>query len=97
MSTVTRAGLAEQIYTQVGLSRIESVAFLETVLETMARALESGDSVKISGFGTFMLRRKGRRSGRNPKTGMEIPILPRSVIVFRPSQILRARANGARE
>ncbi|MBB3882695.1 integration host factor subunit alpha [Acetobacter oeni] len=97
MSTVTRASLAEQIYTQVGLSRTESVAFLETVLETMAKALEAGDSVKISGFGTFMVRRKGRRSGRNPKTGVEIPILPRSVIVFRPSQILRSRANGGQE
>ncbi|NHO34168.1 integration host factor subunit alpha [Acetobacter fallax] len=97
MSTVTRASLAEQIYTQVGLSRIESVTFLETVLETMAKALESGESVKISGFGTFMVRRKGRRSGRNPKTGVEMPILPRSVIVFRPSQILRARTNGGKE
>lgn len=95
MSTVTRATLAEQIYTQVGLSRSESVAFLESVLEAMARTLENGESVKISGFGTFMVRRKGRRSGRNPKTGVEIPILPRSVIVFRPSQILRARANGS--
>ncbi|NHN89733.1 integration host factor subunit alpha [Acetobacter conturbans] len=93
MSTVTRASLAEQIYTQVGLSRSESVALLEAVLETMAAALESGESVKISGFGTFMVRRKGRRSGRNPKTGVEIPILPRSVISFRPSQILRGRAN----
>lgn len=94
MSTVTRATLAEQIYTQVGLSRNESVALLETVLETMIGALESGESVKISGFGTFMVRQKGERSGRNPKTGIEIPILPRSVISFRPSQILRARVNG---
>ncbi|MFT8719073.1 integration host factor subunit alpha [Acetobacter sp.] len=94
MTTVTRASLAEQIYTQVGLSRSESVALLEAVLETMSSALESGESVKISGFGTFMVRRKGRRSGRNPKTGVEIPILPRSVISFRPSQILRSRVNG---
>ncbi|GBQ26137.1 integration host factor DNA-binding subunit alpha [Acetobacter estunensis NRIC 0472] len=97
MSTVTRASLAEKIHTQVGLSRSESIDLLEAVLETMAATLESGESVKISGFGTFMVRRKGQRSGRNPKTGVEIPILPRSVITFRASQILRARANGAPE
>lgn len=94
MSTVTRASLVEQIYTQVGLSRSDSTALLEAVLETMGQTLETGETVKISGFGTFMVRKKGRRSGRNPKTGVEIPILPRSVIVFRPSQILRAKANG---
>lgn len=97
MSTVTRASLAEKIHTQVGLSRSESIDLLEAVLETMAATLERGESVKISGFGTFMVRRKGQRSGRNPKTGVEIPILPRSVITFRASQILRARANGAPE
>lgn len=97
MITVTRATLAEQIYNEVGLSRTESAAFLEAVLETMTQALEAGESVKISGFGTFMVRRKGRRSGRNPKTGVEIPIQPRSVIIFRPSQILRARTNGDAE
>ncbi|AQS85710.1 integration host factor subunit alpha [Acetobacter aceti] len=97
MSTVTRASLAEHIYTEVGLSRSESVALLEAVLETMAVALESGESVKISGFGTFMVRRKGQRSGRNPKTGVEIPILLRSVISFRPSHILRGAVNGESE
>ena len=66
----------------------------ETVLERVSAALESGESVKISGFGTFSVRQKGRRIGRNPKTGKEVPILPRRVLVFRPSQLLRARVNG---
>jgi integration host factor subunit alpha len=94
MSTVTRASLAEHIYSQVGLSRNESADLLEHVLERVAKELESGNTVKISGFGTFSVRQKGRRTGRNPKTGVEVPILPRSVLVFRPSQLLRARANG---
>lgn len=94
METVTRAHLAEMIYAQVGLSRNESGQLLETVLERISAALESGESVKISGFGTFSVRQKGRRIGRNPKTGVEVPILPRKVLVFRPSQLLRARVNG---
>ncbi|WP_027285398.1 integration host factor subunit alpha [Rubritepida flocculans] len=95
METLTRAGLAEAIYTQVGLSRQESAALLEAVLERMAVALESGETVKISGFGTFLPREKGQRVGRNPKTGVEVPILPRRVLTFRPSQVLKARINGA--
>ena len=59
-----------------------------------AAALEAGESVKISGFGTFSVRQKGRRVGRNPKTGKEVPILPRRVLVFRPSHVLKARVNG---
>ncbi|GBQ28559.1 integration host factor subunit alpha [Gluconacetobacter sacchari] len=94
MSTVTRASLAEHIYSQVGLSRNESADLLEHVLERVAKELEGGNTVKISGFGTFSVRQKGRRTGRNPKTGVEVPILPRSVLVFRPSQLLRARVNG---
>jgi len=94
VETVTRAHLAEMIYAQVGLSRNESGQLLETVLERISAALESGESVKISGFGTFSVRQKGRRIGRNPKTGVEVPILPRKVLVFRPSQLLRARVNG---
>src|SRR4051794_20254352 len=94
MNTVTRAQLAESIYGQVGLSRNESADLLETVLERVSRALEGGESVKISGFGTFSVRQKGRRIGRNPKTGIEVPILPRRVLVFRPSQVLKARING---
>jgi integration host factor subunit alpha len=94
METLTRAGLAEAIYAQVGLSRQESAALLEAVLERIAAALESGETVKISGFGTFLSREKGQRIGRNPKTGVEVPILPRRVLTFRPSQVLKARING---
>ena len=94
MSTVTRAQLAETIYSQVGLSRNESADLLEAVLERVSAALEAGESVKISGFGTFSVRQKGRRIGRNPKTGVEVPILPRRVLVFRPSQLMTADVNG---
>ena len=94
MSTVTRAQLAETIYAQVGLSRNESADLLEAVLERISAALEAGESVKISGFGTFSVRQKGRRIGRNPKTGVEVPILPRRVLVFRPSQVLKGAVNG---
>lgn len=94
MNTVTRAHLAETIYTQVGLSRNESASLLETVLEHMSATLADGESVKISGFGTFSVRQKGRRIGRNPKTGQEVPILPRRVLVFRPSHVLKGRINA---
>ena len=94
METLTRAHLAEAIYAQVGLSRNESAALLETVLARISAALAAGESVKISAFGTFLVRQKGQRVGRNPKTGVEVPILPRKVLAFRPSQVLRARING---
>ncbi len=94
MSTVTRAQLAETIYGRLGLSRNESADLLEAVLDRVAHALEAGESVKISGFGTFSVRQKGRRVGRNPKTGVEVPILPRRVLVFRASQVLKAAVNG---
>jgi integration host factor subunit alpha len=94
MLTITRAHIAEMIYTQVGLSRNESADLLESVLDRIASRLESGESVKISGFGTFSVRQKGRRVGRNPKTGEEVPILPRRVLVFRPSHVLKAQVNG---
>jgi integration host factor subunit alpha len=94
MNTMTRAQLAEAIYANVGLSRNESAALLETVLERISAALESGEPVKISAFGTFLVRQKGQRVGRNPKTGVEVPILPRKVLSFRPSQVLKARINN---
>src|SRR3978361_2057700 len=94
MLTITRAHIAEMIYTQVGLSRNESADLLEDVLDRIASHLEKGESVKISGFGTFSVRQKGRRVGRNPKTGEEVPILPRRVLVFRPSHVLKTRING---
>ncbi len=94
MLTITRAHIAEMIYTQVGLSRNESADLLEDVLDRIAARLEQGETVKISGFGTFSVRQKGRRIGRNPKTGEEVPILPRRVLVFRPSHVLKAHVNG---
>jgi len=94
MNTLTRASLAEAIYTQVGLSRNESALLLESVLDRMSGALAAGEAVKISAFGTFMVRQKGQRIGRNPKTGVEVPILPRKVLSFRPSQVMKARING---
>jgi len=94
METLTRSSLAEAIYAEVGLSRNESAALLEAVLERIASVLETGESVKLSGFGTFLIRQKGQRIGRNPKTGVEVPILPRRVLTFRPSQVLKARING---
>ena len=94
MNTLTRASLAERIYAQVGLSRNESSDLLENLLSRVSSALERGQTVKISGFGTFAVRQKGRRIGRNPKTGVEVPILPRRVLVFRPSQLLKAQVNG---
>ncbi|GGJ28365.1 integration host factor subunit alpha [Neoroseomonas lacus] len=94
MNTVTRAQLAEAIYANVGLSRNESAALLETVLERISAALEAGEAVKISAFGTFLVRQKGQRVGRNPKTGVEVPILPRKVLSFRPSQVLKAHINN---
>lgn len=94
MNTVTRAHLAEAIYAQVGLSRNESAALLEATLARIADALAEGTSVKLSAFGTFAVRQKGQRIGRNPKTGVEVPILPRRVLSFRPSQVLKARLNG---
>jgi integration host factor subunit alpha len=94
METLTRSSLAEAIYAEVGLSRTESAQLLEAVLERIAQTLETGESVKISSFGTFLVRKKGKRVGRNPKTGVEVPILPRKVLTFRPSQVLRARING---
>jgi integration host factor subunit alpha len=91
--TITRAQLGESVYQEVGLSRNESADLLETVLGEIAAALTRGESVKISSFGSFSVRSKGQRVGRNPKTGEEVPILPRRVLVFRPSQLLKSRIN----
>ena len=93
--TVTRAQLGEAVYQEVGLSRNESAALVESVLEEVSKALTSGDGVKISSFGSFIVRQKGLRTGRNPKTGEEVPILPRKVLVFRASHVLKNRINSA--
>ncbi len=92
--TITRADLSEAVYQEVGLSRNESAALVETVLNEIADALVRGEMVKISSFGSFWVRQKGQRIGRNPKTGDEVPILPRKVLVFRPSHVLKDRVNG---
>jgi len=91
--TVTRAQLSEAVYQEVGLSRNESADLLELVLNEISSTLARGEPVKISSFGSFSLRSKGQRVGRNPKTGEEVPILPRRVLVFRASQLLKNRIN----
>jgi len=95
--TVTRAQLTEAVYQEVGLSRNESAELVERVLDEMITALSDGEMVKISSFGSFSVRQKGQRVGRNPKTGDEVPILPRRVLVFRPSHVLKNRINGGVE
>jgi integration host factor subunit alpha len=92
--TLTRADIAELLNKQVGLSRAESAELVEQVLDLVTDALTAGQNVKISGFGTFVLRDKNERVGRNPKTGIEVPITPRRVLTFRPSQSLRERVSG---
>ena len=94
-ATVTRAHLAEAVYREIGLSRNESSDLVETVLREMSDSLARGESVKISSFGSFSVRQKGARVGRNPKTGEEVPILPRRVLVFRASNVLKSRINDA--
>jgi len=89
--TMTRADLAEAVHRSVGLSRAESAGLVEQVLGHMCSALASGENVKISGFGSFVLRDKGERMGRNPKTGVEVAIEPRRVLTFRASQVMRDR------
>ncbi|SDF10791.1 MULTISPECIES: integration host factor subunit alpha [Thalassobaculum] len=95
--TITRAHLSEAVYQEVGLSRNESADLVESVLDEMIEALVRGEMVKISSFGSFSVRQKGERIGRNPKTGEEVPILPRRVLVFRPSHVLKNRINRESE
>jgi len=92
--TVTRADLAEAVYRRVGLSRAESADLVQSFLEEICAAAERGETVKLSSFGSFVVRSKSQRIGRNPKTGVEVPILPRRVMVFKPSNVLKARING---
>lgn len=94
MSTLTRADIAEAMNRKLGLSRSESLGMVESILGLMSDALASGENVKISGFGTFLLRDKSERIGRNPKTGVEVPITSRRVLTFRASQVLKERVAG---
>ena len=91
--TITRADLTDAVYQEVGLSRNESADLVDSVLGEIAGALVQGDVVKISSFGSFSVRQKGQRIGRNPKTGEEVPILPRRVLVFRASNVLKSHIN----
>ena len=92
--TLTRAEIADALNRKLGLSRAESLGLVESILDKMSDALERGENVKISGFGTFLLRDKTERIGRNPKTGVEVPIPPRRVLTFRASQLLKERIAG---
>ncbi len=93
--TLTRADLTEAVIREVGLPRNESAEMVETVIQEIASCLERGEQVKISSFGTFSVRQKRERIGRNPKTGETVPIAPRRVIGFRPSNIMKERINRA--
>jgi integration host factor subunit alpha len=92
--TVTRVDLVEAVYRRIGLSRKESALLVQGVLDELADALIAGESVKLSSFGRFFVRSKSERIGRNPKTGVEVPISQRRVMVFKPSHVLRAKING---
>ena len=91
----TRADLSEAVYREVGLSHRESAELVDSVLDEISNALVRGEMVKLSSFGSFVVRQKGERVGRNPKTGEEAPILPRRVLVFRASHVLKNRINSA--
>ena len=91
--TLTRADLAEAVFQKVGLPRNESAEIVELMLREIVASLERGQTVKLSSFGSFGIRDKGQRVGRNPKTGQEVPITPRRVLVFRASNIMKQRIN----
>lgn len=93
--TVTRADLADAIYREIGLSRVDASEMVESILESIIEALLGGETVKLAGFGTFSMRDKRERIGRNPKTGEEVPITSRRVLVFKPSQVFRDRVDNA--
>ena len=93
--TVTRAQLSEAVYQEVGLSRNESAELVEGVLNEISNTLVRGEQVKISSFGSFSVRQKRERTGRNPKTGEEVPIKPRRVLVFRASNVLKQKINSS--
>ncbi len=93
--TVTRADLSDAVHREVGLSRHESAELVEAVLDMISDKLVGGESVKLSSFGSFLLRDKTGRVGRNPKTGEEVPIEPCRVLVFKPSQVLKDRVDAA--
>ena len=95
MATLTRAGRADALRREVGLSRAETAGIVEDVIEAIVESLSAGEEVKIAGFGSFVPRDRGPRMGRNPKTGEEAPIAARRAVAFRPSRILRDRIDAA--
>lgn len=95
--TITRADLSEAVYARLGLSRAESAELVSVVLREISDTLAKGETVKLSSFGSFLVREKDERIGRNPKTGVEVPITPRRVLVFKPSNVMKARINGEEE
>ena len=95
-TAVTRHELCDAVHRRVGLSRTESSAFVELVLEEIKDSIARGETVKLSSFGTFTVRKKGQRMGRNPKTRVDVPISPRRVVVFKASAIMKQRINGGR-
>ena len=92
--TTTRSTLSEAVFKNVGLSRNESSSLVDSVFGEILKSLIQGDDVKISSFGTFVVRRKKERIGRNPKTGQEVPITARSVVTFRASNVLKSKVNA---
>ena len=92
--TITRADLAETVYERVGLSRTESADLVEMVIDEISDTIVSGENVKLSSFGSFIVRKKNERIGRNPKTKVEVPIPPRTVMVFKPSNVLKQKVNN---
>jgi integration host factor subunit alpha len=92
--TVTREDLSESVYQKVGFSRLESARLVGQVLGEIGDTLVRGEDVKLHGFGTFTLRSKGERVGRNPRTGVEVPIDSRRVVVLKPSEVLKTHING---
>lgn len=92
--TTTRSTLSEAVFKNVGLSRNESATLVDSVFNEILQSLIIGDDVKISSFGTFVVRQKNERIGRNPKTGEEVPITARSVVTFRASNVLKSKVNN---
>ncbi len=95
MGALTKAEMAEKLFEELGLNKREAKEVVELFFEEVRSTLESGDYVKLSGFGNFELRDKNQRPGRNPKTGEEIPISARRVVTFRPGQKLRTRVEAS--
>ncbi len=93
MKTITRSDIAEKIYEEIGISRKDAGDILDLMIGEIREQLIQGNDVKLSSFGTLMLRRKNPRIGRNPKTGVEATISARTVISFKPSQIMRKSIN----